>query len=272
MTPHDPDLAPAPVTDDELHALVDGQLAPTRVAAVLAWLHTHADDAARVASWQTQRLQLRQLARHQALGEAPAALVGLVQRHAGLQRRRATWQQAMAAAVLLATGVGAGMGASHWWGRQAPPSSLASRSPAFVRDAALAYAVYSPEKRHPVEVTAAEQAHLVQWLSRRLGTPLKIPDLSSQGYHLLGGRLLPGEESPRAQFMYEDEHGARLTLYVAVFSPGQAPSPAGFQSVREGARQSFYWVEDRFGYALSAEAGAPQMQALAREVYRQLGG
>jgi len=121
-----------------------------------------------------------------------------------------------------------------------------------------------------VEVAASDEAHLVQWLSRRLGAPLKAPSLSDRGWRLLGGRLLPGEGAPRAQFMYENAQGARLTLFVAVFAPGQAPAETSFRSLRDGARESFYWVEGSFGYALSAELPASEVQALAREVYAQL--
>ena len=74
----------------------------------------------------------------------------------------------------------------------------------FVRQAAGVHAVYQPEQRHPVEVGAARQDHLVQWLSKRLGRPLKVPVLSTQGFELVGGRLLPGDASARAQFMYQN--------------------------------------------------------------------
>ena len=43
--------------------------------------------------------------------------------------------------------------------------------------------------RHPVEVAAAQQEHLGQWLSKHLGRPLKAPDFSTQGYELVGERL-----------------------------------------------------------------------------------
>jgi anti-sigma factor RsiW len=257
------------VSDDELHAFVDGQLDPGRVQPVLAWLQANADDAARVVQWQAQRLQLQQMARTMKVGDSPPALTDVVLRAAGGARRRAAWQQAMAAVLLLAVGVTGG----RWWGQRessfAAPATIAA-SPSFVREAVLAHAVFVPEKRHAVEVAASDEAHLVQWLSRRLGTALKVPSLADHGYRLLGGRLLPGEGAPRAQFMYENEQGARVTLFVAVFGPGQAPAQTAFRSVRDGARESFYWVEDRFGYALSAELSAPDMQALARDVHAQL--
>ena len=54
-----------------------------------------------------------------------------------------------------------GAGRNAW--RRARPLSE------FARQAVLAHVVYSPEVRHPVEVRAAQQEHLVQWLSKRLG-------------------------------------------------------------------------------------------------------
>ena len=168
--------------------------------------------------------------------------------------------------------VAAGVTAGRFWEQQVSPDTAAARSdsPMFVRDALAAHAVFVPEKRHPVEVAAADEAHLVQWLSRRLGAPLKIPSLAAQGYQLLGGRLLPGEGTPRAQFMFENAQGERVTLYVTIFTAADAPPPASFRSARIGAEESFYWIEDRKGYALSASISSAEMQALAREVYAQL--
>jgi anti-sigma factor RsiW len=167
---------------------------------------------------------------------------------------------------------GLGVAGGRYWGESADPHVPAAMaaSPPFVREAVLAHAVFVPEKRHPVEVAASDEAHLVQWLSRRLGAPLKVPSLAKQGYQLLGGRLLPGDGTPRAQFMYENAQGSRVTLYVAVFEKGQAPDSVSFRSVRVGGEESFYWVEDRFGYALSANVNGTDMQALAREVWGQL--
>jgi anti-sigma factor RsiW len=151
-----------------------------------------------------------------------------------------------------------------------PSTPAATAEPRFVRDAVIAHAVFVPETRHPVEVAASDEAHLVQWLTRRLGTPVKAPVLQSQGFRLLGGRLLPGADAPRAQFMYEDTQGHRLTLYVTVFGEGQSPQETAFRSVREGSVEAFYWIEGRLGYALSADLPAADVMALARSVYLQL--
>lgn len=292
------------VGDDDLHAFVDGQLDPGRLDAVLAHLAGQPDDALRVAQWHGQRLWLRQRHRALELAPAPPALAqSVLQAAQGPARRRAAWHQAVAAGLVLCVGVGMGLGWGSLRGRapaaagQATGVLAAGKAPAFVRDAALAHAAFSPETRHPVEVAAADQAHLVQWLSRRLGQPLKAPVLLDKGYSLLGGRLLPGDPSPRAQFMYEDARGRRVTLYITVFPPDKAPAETAFRAVREGNLESFYWVEgapvatttapapegasgpgaatlrpaeSRFGYALAADLPSADLQALARDVYVQL--
>ena len=256
------------VDDDKLHAFVDAQIDAARLPAVLAWLQAHPEAAARVLQWQAQRVRLRQLARTIDVGDTPAALSDVVVSAAARARRRTRWQQAAAVLLLLTAALAGG----RYWERAAAPEMPAAMaaSPAFVRDAVLAHAVFVPEKRHPVEVGAADEAHLVQWLSRRLGAPLKVPSLAGYGYQLLGGRLLPGHGTPRAQFMYENAEGSRITLYVAVFEPGQAPDATAFRSLRAGGEESFFWVEDRFGYALSGNVNGHHMQALAREVHAQL--
>ena len=72
---------------------------------------------------------------------------------------------------------------------------------------------FSVESRHPVEVGANEEAHLVQWLSKRVGRKLFAPDLSALGFRLMGGRLFPADTKAAGWFMYEDGKGTRLSCY-----------------------------------------------------------
>lgn len=254
--------------ETELHAWVDGQLAPQRAAAVAQWLAAHPDEAARVAAWQAQRAGLQAL--HAELLDEPTpphlarALIA--------PPRRARQFEALAAGVLLGLGALLGYGAAEW--RRPPAGATQATAPGFVREAMAAHAVYVPEQRHPVEVDAAQQAHLVQWLSKRLGAPLRVPVLDDEGLRLVGGRLLPGEAGQaRAQFMYEDAQGRRATLYVSVLGQAAAPgasAPAAFQWRGDGPTHSFYWVDGRQAYALSADLPRARLQVLATVVYRQL--
>jgi anti-sigma factor RsiW len=237
------------------------------------------DTPAEPDDWAAQREALRGLHRDVLAEPVPPALQAAARRlahhHMAIERRArwATWG-AMAAAVFVAFGVG-WVAHAQW---QARPASAIARAPAaqnFVRDAAAAYVVYSPEKRHPVEVAASEQQHLVQWLSRRLDRPLKVPDLSAQGYALVGGRLLPGDDGARAQFMFENAAGQRVTLYLGALDDKATPSgrskqETAFSFASSGAVPSFYWVDRGFGYALSAPLPRDALLMLATEVYRQL--
>jgi anti-sigma factor RsiW len=153
-----------------------------------------------------------------------------------------------------------------WSERRAPPAAAT-----IARQAALAHAAYLPEVRHPVEVAAADEQHLVAWLSKRLDTPVRAPSLAEAGYRLLGGRLLPpaGEagDAPVALFMYENAQGRRLSLLVR-----REPSAreTAFLFSQSGATRVFYWIDGTLGYALAGEVPRQELQALAATVYRHL--
>jgi len=186
---------------------------------------------------------------------APPAANGPWRRHA---------MQAAAALVLVAAG-----GAGGWLLRGADGGAASASAVSLARSAAIAHAVYTPEVRHPVEVGAEQEAHLVQWLSKRLGSKLQPPVLSPLGYQLIGGRLLPGDgDGPVAQFMYEDGKGQRLTLYVAKERAGRQET--AFRYTQEKDLGVFYWIDGPLGYALSANLPKKELGRIADAVYAQL--
>ena len=179
--------------------------------------------------------------------------------------KRPAWLDYARAAVFIAVGIAIGLAVPLL--RQAPANPAAVATPLPIR-AARAHLVYSPEVRHPVEVEAKEQDHLVKWLSKRLELKLKVPVLSSEGFELLGGRLLPGTDGPVAQFMYQDATGKRLTLYVT--RPHKGDEVTAFRFAQEGPVSVFYWIDRDSGYALSGELDKPALARVATLVYRQL--
>jgi anti-sigma factor RsiW len=267
-----------PPTDDELHALVDGQLAPERRAEVEGAVARDPALAARVAAWRTQRDALRRLHGELLDEPVPASLMNALGRSQTRRARQGHWMRwgGVAAGVLIAFAAG-WLGNAQWSMQRAASAQLA-RAPAmreFVHDASIAHAVYAPEKRHPVEVAASEQQHLVQWLSKRLDRPLKVPDLTAMGYALVGGRLLPGESGARAQFMFEDGAGERITLYLGTLdSQGAAGTGAAretaFRFASEGPVPSFYWIDQGFGYAVAGKLPREVLLKLATLAYRDL--
>ncbi|WP_195844711.1 anti-sigma factor, partial [Bordetella pertussis] len=138
----------------------------------------------------------------------------------------------------------------------------------FARRAAVAHAVYAADVRRPVEMGAEQEQALVTWLTRRLGAAVHAPNLAAAGYHLMGGRLLPGGQGPVAQFMYGGPGGQRLTLYVTREAQGDQTA---FRFTQDGPVRVFYWVEGKFGYALSGELERDALLKVAQEVYRELG-
>lgn len=225
--------------------------------------------------WDAQRAALRQLHREVLDEPIPPALLAAASQADRRFARQARWARwgGLAAAVLVA--FGAGWLSNVQW-TSADRARQLARAPVareFVHAASVAHAVYAPEKRHPVEVVAAEEQHLVQWLSRRLDKPLKTPDLSAEGYTLVGGRLLPGDTGARAQFMFEDRAGQRVTLYLGELKMPAESTQAGESAFRfssDGPVPSFYWVDRGFGYALAGKLPRDALLRLATLVYRQL--
>ena len=186
---------------------------------------------------------------------------------ARLMLRPVSWLPHAKAAAIFALGIGLGFAAHPLVFREAPAAAAANAA-AFPMRAARAHAVYVSEVRHPVEVDASQQEHLVAWLSKRLGTSLRVPVLAEEGYSLLGGRLLPGPEGAVAQFMYQDSTGSRLTLYVS--HRANVESPTAFRFAQQGKVSVFYWIDRDFGYALSGDIDRPALGRVANVVYRQL--
>ena len=190
-----------------------------------------------------------------------------------LSARKPRWRRFAFAAGWMLLGLAVGLVAG-WqireWRSPAPAASLAGAAPPFVHRAVVAHATYSPEVRHPVEVTADQESHLVAWLSKRLGAPLRAPHLESVGYTLVGGRLLPGEPgSPVAQFMYQCKMGTRVTLYVRANAPSNRET--AFLYSTEGAVKVFYWIDRKLGYAVSsADIDKETLLKVAQAAYQQL--
>lgn len=245
-----------PVTEEELHAYVDGELAADRRAVVEQWLSGHADDAARVAAWRAQADAIR--ARYGAVASEPIAPRFDLDRLARAGRK---WSRLAAAAVLLAFLLGSGAG---WFGRGAWEGGGPAR--VVTTEALDAHRLYIAEVRHPIEVRANE-SHLNPWLSRRIGYAMPIPNLDSFGLKLLGGRLLPGTAGRAAAlYMYEGTTGERFTIYCR---RDQAPQTA-LRYRATGPVGSYFWVQDDVAFVVSGPADRARLQKVAEAIYEQV--
>lgn len=245
-----------PIEDQDLHALLDGELEPQRQAEVEEWLNSQPGEAARVEKWRHQAEAIR-AAYDPILSEPlPPRLAALGQS----SKRSGTWS-----ALWLAAGI-ALFASGYATARLMQPAPVAHVEE-LAEYGLEAHAVYVGEVRHPVEVLAAEEEHLVRWLSKRLDAPLVVPDLSRDGLSLIGGRLLPAGGKPCAMLMYETASGERFTLLV---TSGDARGETAFRYQEAGGYGTFYWYSGDFGYALVGPDDKARLLGLSRQVYDAL--
>ena len=105
------------------------------------------------------------------------------------------------------------------------------------------------------------------WLSHRLGLSLTAPDLTAQGFELIGGRLLPASTGPAAQFMYQDTSGRRLTLYCRATSE---PGETSFRILHRGKLAALYWHDAGIAWALLGELPQAELLRLGHLAYQAL--
>lgn len=253
------------VTADDLNAFVDAKAAPDRISVIEEWLAGHPDDAATVWAYRSQNSRLHE-SFDRCLDEAvPATMLATVAGRIPVSGRTRTvpgWMRIAAAIALLVAGAAGG-----WFVHGKQRAAGLSPVAAFADHAIGAHRVFAAEIRHPVEVVADQEAHLVAWLSKRLGTKLSAPSLTDAGFNLVGGRLLAEGSSPAAQLMYENAAGQRVTLYIR---SARSDAETSFRFAKHDGVSAFYWIDRAFAYAIVAPLERDALMGLAQHVYSTL--
>lgn len=276
-------MNPLPITEADLQAHVDGLLPESRRVEIEAYLSQRPQEVERLCAYRQDKQAIKALYGSVLNEPVPDALLQAARapRARGAVRQAGSWlprwslERVAAGFALVVLGAGVGwLGRGVWHAPQmlAQAARAPDRSSAIAADlprqAAIAHVVYSPDVRRPVEIGAEQEDQLVAWLSKRLGAKIRPPRLAALGYELIGGRLLPGSSGPVAQFMYHDGSGQRLTLYVA--NEHVSNQDTGFRFTQEGPVNVFYWIDGKFGYALSAGIDKGELARIATAVYSQL--
>ncbi len=262
------------VTDDELHAYVDGQLAPERRLVVERWLADDPDAARRAEDYRTQAALLHEI--FDPILREPASdpvhdltekLRGRIAGNDNVPAWHAKPWVRMAAAVMLVV-VGAGGG---WFGRGAvhnvPAVQERQSLATFAHEASQAHRFYTSDERFQVELGADNQDELNSWLSKRVGREVFGPNLDKVGYRLIGGRSLPTDLGAGAQYMYINDQNKRITLFVGA---PQAGNPSKFSFTQNGDVATFYWVEGSLAYALAGRLSKEELLGIAEAVYNDV--
>lgn len=252
-------MSDRPIDEAEFLAWIDGRLDAERAGAVQAAVEADPELAARANSFIGQNRELRRL--FGSVAEEPLPPRLRVSAIAARRTRRRRLVGVAAAVAWLAIGAGGGWLANNWLVDTVPVE--AARHVA--RAAVSAHRVYAVEVRHPVEVFADQEAHLVKWLSNRLGHDIRTPDLGPLGFKLVGGRLLPTEEGqPAAQFLYEDRSGRRVSVYVSLYESGRETA---FRYQEMNGAGAFVWLEPDLGYAIVGDVPRELLLEVSKRVY-----
>lgn len=260
-------MNPQTITEADLHAYVDSKLPAARYAEVDAYLAQRPDEQERLRAYRAQNIELRALYDPVLDETVPARLTA---------PEKSPWQwRHLVAGFAIALISGSAGWLLHGYGASdvqfAQGDAIGARPALYAtglaHQAAVAHVVYSPEVTRPVEIGADQEEQLVAWLSKRLGSTIRPPRLGKLGYELIGGRLLPGAQGAVAQFMYHDATGQRLTVYVSTDESHNKDT--GFRFAQEGPVNVFYWIDGKFGYALSAGINKSELERVATIVYEQ---
>lgn len=261
---------------EDLVAYVDGELAAADARAVEAWLAADAEAQQLRRQLQEDSLALRGLLSAVLREPAPQHLVDVIAPKAGTEARpaesatvapfptrtrprpMAPWV-AMAAAVCLVVGGLGGFFAGQYQTRQEIASATPPQPPSWIMQVAQYHRVYAGEKRHLVEVAAAETPHIESWLGKRLEMPLVVPDLTAQGLTFEGARMLVINGEPVAQLTYTPPDGRALALCII-------RSPKEDKPLTTSQQEDLHLVDWRtkgYGFVVVGWEDDAQMRAIA---------
>ena len=248
-----------PLSDEELIAYFENALPPEARAALEERLAADPEARAKLEDWGAQDAAIRALYGTSPDAPVPERLTDVLRVPAAPRPVRAPLRLAAMLALLAIGGTG-GWVSHAWLGPEAGATQLA--------EAALtAHGTYVVEVVHPVEVPASQREHLDTWMSKRMGTQMRPPDLAASGFALMGGRILPSEDGPAGLYMYENADGKRITLYV---SPQRDKADSAFEYAGHGTTQSLYWKDGGLGYAVVGDMPRDRLRDLAIEAYDQM--
>jgi len=233
------------IDDLTRNAYVDGQLDPSQMQELQAYLRAHPDEAQELDAWRRDAQRLREGAGEDDLTGNPALDPAAVR--AGL-RVRTRRRMAMAASLVVAVAIG---GVTGWSARD---TALASRVLP-MQDAMQAYRLFASADAPQPDVRA-DTGDLQGWLDAYFAHAERLPNLSDSGFRPVGARLLATDQGPAALVIYENA-GQRATFYIRPPGPGGQFLAHG--SRRDGELVARYWSGRGYNYALvTAEDGRGQ--------------
>ncbi|CCV09404.1 conserved hypothetical protein [Mesorhizobium metallidurans STM 2683] len=222
---------------------LDGEMPAEERGDFEAWLEANPEMKAKSALFADDMRLLRETFGGILDEPVPERLTGLLTGRqarpaAGLTRRRTV---AAVAAIFVAGAVGGYLTASSGLLMDLQGEDV------LAENAIAAHVTYTADQARTVEVSASDRTYLESWLSKRTGLRLVAPDLTAEGFELLGGRVLPARQGSAALLVYKDQGGTPISVYVT--AEGEAIR-TGTYTPAVGGPTAIYWQDRNFGCAI----------------------
>lgn len=249
--------------NEKLHSYIDGHMSDIERRAFEQQMEQDSDLCNQVIQLVAQNRHLDASVPHPTDGKLQA-----IKHRAdrNVERQKLHFLKAAAIVALVVVSAISGFGVSEYSSRQ-HIAALKEHVHSSSNSAIAAHTLYSVEVLHPVEVVAEEREHLTRWLSKRLGQPISAPDITSFGFSLVGGRLLPSGNDPAAQFMYENESGERITFFATV---SNHKVPMSLRYEQRNNVNAAQWRDGLWDYTVVGEMDRSQMEKIASVLHQQL--
>jgi anti-sigma factor RsiW len=281
---------PPPVTEEDLHALVDGETDPARRDAIFGFLSGSPADAAKIDAWRRQNEAIRAwFARVEAEpfdissalapatsqgipGKAPAAQIYSAQAEKAdrfwFSGKHRTWRDSTAwrnltgalfAAFLCGNGAAFGliMLLNHsrlgGWPGEGPAGVEEETS--FINRTKAALLEFAPGGEAAVARQGASPAALI------------LPNLSGTGLRLTGVRIVPGEKDRMICLFYTKGATGVIALCAEAKADGDRP---GFHEEDQSNRKTVWWTQNHAKYALSGALPAAELRSLANHARNEI--
>jgi anti-sigma factor RsiW len=239
------------VSENELHAFVDGALDADQARAVAARIAADPVLASRIAGFRADMAMLKQVYGPSSGRPLPHEWLALAQNSGPAASR---WRMAVAiAAVLLVA-----LAIAPFAYRALQPSASDE-----IVTVALA-ARQSPAGTIPVTDDSA--ARYDGTLSAAISQHVKVPDLEKVGYRLTAIHLYPGApDGSAAELLYRDRANRLFTLYLR-----RSDGTARFDQFERAGLRVCIWQDDQLSIVMAGNVTTAAMQRLASMAYTGL--